>query len=255
MVNEFWMFVGNVLANWLSTITGGVIATVILLIEHKFNKNVTWKVLWGFLGFGLFVSCFLSWHDEHHNLQQVIAEKADFAGKLSTCSGHLEAMSVKADILDSQTRNQQSQINTDQTLVASQQSTLNSSQLATNSCLLALGKQGSPSSLITKATPLQFNNIGKDETGREIGVTVIVITTNKTVSPVHGLVSCTKRLDRYVGTDLAVPGSAVMMINNGPDGNGSVRLGMEGASWTPEAPIIVTVLSYTDVGACSVKLD
>jgi hypothetical protein len=84
MPSEFWMFIVNVLSNWQAIVTGGVIAVAILLIEHKINRNLTWKFLWYILGVALFVSCFLAWHDEHHNAEELKVEKSDLISQRNT---------------------------------------------------------------------------------------------------------------------------------------------------------------------------
>jgi hypothetical protein len=64
---EIWMFIANVVSHWGSLLTGGLIAVAILAIEHWLNRNITWRTFVYVVGVALFISCFLAWHDEHHN--------------------------------------------------------------------------------------------------------------------------------------------------------------------------------------------
>lgn len=93
------MFIVNVLANWQAIVTGGVIAVVILLIEHRLNRNLTWKVLWYVLGGALFVSCFLAWHDEHHNAEVLKGEKSNLTSDRNVLQAKLDDKQHEVDRL------------------------------------------------------------------------------------------------------------------------------------------------------------
>lgn len=83
MISEFWMFVFNTLAHWLSLLTGGIIALSIFLVEHYKNKSISWRALLLIMGTSLFISSFLAWRDEHQNSELLKVEKATLVGEQS----------------------------------------------------------------------------------------------------------------------------------------------------------------------------
>ena len=75
MLNEFWLFVVNVAYHYPSLVTGGVIALGIMLYERIRRKNIPWQIFLVVMGSAVFLSCFLAWHDEHHNAEILKQEK------------------------------------------------------------------------------------------------------------------------------------------------------------------------------------
>jgi hypothetical protein len=99
MPSEFWMFVVNVLANWQTLLTGGFIAATIFLVEHKMNRNVPWKVIGYVLGGALFLSCFLAWHDEHHNAEVLKVEKYNLTSQRNSLQVKVDDKQQEVDHL------------------------------------------------------------------------------------------------------------------------------------------------------------
>jgi cell division protein FtsB len=79
MLHEFWLFVVNVACRYPPLVTGGVIALVIMLYERIRKKVVPRKIFLAVMGSALFLSCFLAWHDEHHNAETLKQDKRELA--------------------------------------------------------------------------------------------------------------------------------------------------------------------------------
>jgi hypothetical protein len=91
MANNIWIFIVNVGAHWTTLPLGGVLGMVILLIEHRLKRSLSWKVLWYILGAALFVSCFLAWQDEHHNAEVLKDQKANLTSECNVLQAKLES--------------------------------------------------------------------------------------------------------------------------------------------------------------------
>jgi len=97
MPNEIWMFAINVICHWGSLLTGGVIAVAILFIEHWTKKNITWRTFLYAVGTAMFMSCFLAWHDEHHNAAVLKEEKSQLSSEKGVLQCRLDAKQNEID--------------------------------------------------------------------------------------------------------------------------------------------------------------
>src|SRR5438093_9622959 len=102
MANEFWMFAVNVACHWGSLLTSGVIAVAVMIVEHWINRNIAWRNFILIMGLGLFVSCFLAWHDEHSNSEVLKIEKSDLTSQRGILQAKLDAAQSQINQLLSQ---------------------------------------------------------------------------------------------------------------------------------------------------------
>lgn len=99
MANELWLFFLNVIAHWQALLTGGLLALAILIYEHRNGKNVSWRFLLSLMGMALFVSCFLAWHDEHHNSEVLEHDKSKLTGQRDALQAKLDDKQKENDSL------------------------------------------------------------------------------------------------------------------------------------------------------------
>ena len=232
MLTEFWTFIANVLANWLATVTGGIIAVIILLIEHRTGRSVTWKALWSLLGFGLFVSCFLAWHNEHRNSEVLIKEKASISGQLASCTANSRASNAVRQLLETQTGSQQLTIDT-------QQSTI-------NKCVFTLSKMavGEPSYVHTWT-------VGIGIVKRPI-ITEIILVTNR-LQTVRGNLECNEPFNIF---DWTMTGAGVRMdVRTQKISANQYRLETTSPLWEPQAPVVVNTASDETLHDCKFTLE
>ena len=82
-MDSLYLFAQNVLAHHLSAV-GGILTLLSigeLVTSKKFVLPPKWT-LWAGLVL-LFIACCQAWFDEHHNAQQLIAEKASLSGQIA----------------------------------------------------------------------------------------------------------------------------------------------------------------------------
>jgi hypothetical protein len=231
MLKEFWLFVANVLANWQATVTGGCIGVAILLIEHWTKKSLTWRALWYLLAFGLFMSCFLAWHDEHRNSEVLIMDKADVTAKLASCAGDLKAAEAVRRLLNSQ--------------AVSQQGTINTQQSTVNTCVVTLAKMAAGEPERVYVWPVGIGIIKQP-----IVTELVVVTTRPEMF--RGNLECEAPFQIF---DWTLTSAAVRMGTTMRQISPTkYHLGILSPIWEPTTPIVVNVLSKVTLSDCKFSL-
>jgi glucose-6-phosphate-specific signal transduction histidine kinase len=85
-----WPFVGNVVAHWLSLLTGGIIAFAMLFYERYSKKSISWRRFRAIMALAVSLSCFQAWSDVHRNSEVLKLEKAALTSQLAHSQASLE---------------------------------------------------------------------------------------------------------------------------------------------------------------------
>ena len=82
MHSLFWLFITDIFHQILFYF-GGVVGVAIVLVEKKRKRPISWRLVFYFFLFCLFVSCFQAWIDEHHNSELLISKNRISRRKLN----------------------------------------------------------------------------------------------------------------------------------------------------------------------------
>jgi len=155
-IQELGLYLWAVIAHWQSYVTGGIVTALVNVYERRTNTVLPWKYyVWLFFVIAGLVAFFYAWHDEHHNAEVVIAEKAKAVGDLRVCLGSLKAENAKSSFYEQQSQNQQS--------------TLSNQQSTINSCMLTLGKLAVPERARIITRGFVFRGIKNNSDPNDIG--------------------------------------------------------------------------------------
>jgi hypothetical protein len=231
------LFLRAVFAHWIAAL--GVLLTLTPLIsdkwrrriEEKFMKNeFSLKHLWvvGFVF--LFVAFYQAWQDEHTSAQQLIEEK--------------RLLAVESNFWKDQSYQKDASLRTMSELLAKNFTTLSNTQQSfaqISGRLLDLAKPEPQ-----KTTYWLIGSISQyaDKNRAAHSVDYIVLT-NKPVSPIKMLVTCSGKNsgNRW---DMPNAGGGMGSAWGAPISPNSYRIGISAPPWTPTGPMIVTVYSNQD---------
>jgi hypothetical protein len=254
-MSEIGLFLWAVLAHWQSYVTGGFITAVLGIYERKTDKTIPWRLYVAiFLVTAGLVAMFYAWHDEHHNAQVLIEEKASVWGSLNTCLADYKIEHVKAEFLDQHNRSQQGLFNSMQQNLNQQIGVLANSQTAITSLVSQIGRLTplQPQHVTVRTYP--FGTTGLYASGVQQSLFIVVAVPNRPLSPVHGAIICEH--------PFAMPPSVELSPDTGPfmrytkSYNGSeIEIGLTAPIWMPDAPLVVQGLAGDKAGLGSCKYE
>jgi len=203
---------------------GGVLALVDLIATKLLHKPLEGRVF-TYLGIGLlFVACFQAWIDEHSNSEQLIKEKSELVQQRN----YWKALS---DAKDQTIRETVAALSKTQTAFAD----------LSNKVLDITRPE--PLRLLVKQN--EFASLSQN--GKKVWMLSVV--SNKTVTPVRGLVGCEHPFQTIGG--VTILGEAEVMTGSGDNGvinDHQVRIGIVTPALNPEAPLLLLVLAADQPG-------
>jgi hypothetical protein len=240
-LQELGLYLWAVLAHWQSYVTGGIVTATFTVWERLKKQSIPKRMyVIVFMVSAAFVACFYAWHDEHRNTQTVITEKAVLSSSLGNCQSELNIATEKTNFFEKQA-------NIGLTNFTVQQSTL-------NSCVVALGRSNSPEPLRITVKEAAFSPVGQSEHLGKSSPSALVVETNRTISPVHGTLTCNRPF-ALVDAEYAMGPHWTMTAAKKLTGPNKARLEIESPAWNPGTPLVFLVISAGDLSPCEFKMD
>jgi hypothetical protein len=78
VVRHIWEFIVAVARQWSTIVTGGFIAALILLYEHKTGEPIAGRLFWIAVITSLVIAVFLAWRKERVTVESLTAPRPDF---------------------------------------------------------------------------------------------------------------------------------------------------------------------------------
>jgi hypothetical protein len=237
---DIGLFLWAVLAHWQSYVTGGLVTAGIGIYERKTGRNIPWKIYASvFLLSAGFVAMFYAWHDEHHNAQVLIGQKADLWGNLNSSQENLKLEQVKSEFLESQNKQLQRRIDEDITTIGRSQ--------------IAIGNLGTQLGKLTVLDPprVTIKSIALPRIGTAKRTLWLVIAlTSKPRMPVKGIITCERELgmDAWGGMAQSSDDGGVSEEMIRPINSRQIEVHIYVPPWKPENPVVITGWAPFDLG-------
>jgi hypothetical protein len=232
MGNATWFLFLSDLFHQILFYIGGVLALVELFMTKWLNTPLE-KRLFNILVIGcLFIACFQSWVDEHHNVEELIKDKAHVSGEREYWRG-------QSDAKDQSVRENVTALSQTQRAFAD----------LSNKVLD-----------ITRPEPLRIlvktNRLSPlDSASKKISLLSIV--SNKPLSPVRGVLSCEHPFQKLGGT--SITGETITQASGDIStvNDHEVRIGVVSPALNPDTPMLVLALTAAEpgVGKCTFTRD
>ena len=78
VARHIWEFIVAIARQWSTIVTGGFIAALILLYEHKTGEPIAGRLFWIAVITSLVVAVFLAWRKERVTVESLTAPRPDF---------------------------------------------------------------------------------------------------------------------------------------------------------------------------------
>jgi hypothetical protein len=218
------LFIGAVAAHWMASF-GGVFLMIVAIIEKLRHKEVNAWVFWSGAFVCMLVAFYGAWVDEHHNTEQVITDKALIAGE--------------RDFWKAQSFAKDDSLRTMTGLLAQNFNTLSGTQ----NSLTALSNKILD---VTKPEPMTIHSVdigpmkSTDGNGSKFQEQFVLLV-NKTITPVHLVVTCDQPIASAGGGILGSRTTILSDLWGGAISDRSWRVGAGGGVWGPLSPLVVTV--------------
>ena len=184
--------------------------------------------------------------DERARKQQAIGQKDHAEDQMQKCQADLGIEQARSELLGRQ-------VTAQQTFVTNQQSAATTQQSTINTCVAVLAKGLEPVPLTIRVSENAFTTNQKDAAGKEIKYWVLVVSTNKEVSPFQGTLHCDPRTVVFQGRVTFPTDNDFSELIVGPERtpDGGFRISYTNPPvWQPNDPLVFIAVQVDRPTGC-----
>ena len=244
-MHNHWLFIGNVFAHWVATMSS-IVSFTLGIVEYVRDKKTEGWIFWIVAGEFLVVSFDSAWQDEHRNSQTLATQK--------------NSAVMEANFWKEQSYGKDASLHSRDQLLEQNYTALIGEQATAGKAQNSLTKLSEKILEVSKPEKLKIfdHYLGTVDAQYNPGIHTtyhgtFLVLTNQTVTPVRLLVTCGRDLEQAVGKVLGT--GAEMVGGWGGRVTSSAKsygVGILSPAWTPANPMVVTVYTnQKDIGTCS----